>query len=94
MAEQLGLDLPSVAALGREDFLVAPSNALAMAMIDAWPNWQGGKLVLSGPEGAGKTHLAHVWAQRSGAKLIPVRTSAKRPFPRWPKARSRSKTCP
>jgi chromosomal replication initiation ATPase DnaA len=69
MAEQLGLDLPSIAALGREDFLVAPSNALAVALIDAWPNWPSGKLVLSGPAGSGKTHLAHVWAARSGASI-------------------------
>lgn len=69
MAEQLGLDLPSIAALGREDFLVAPSNALAVALIDAWPDWPSGKLVLSGPTGSGKTHLAHVWAARSGAGI-------------------------
>lgn len=70
MAQQLGLNLPSVPALGRDDFLIAPSNALAVALIDAWPNWQGGKLVLSGPAGSGKTHLAHVWAARSGARII------------------------
>lgn len=70
MAEQLGLDLPGKPALGRDDFLVAPSNALAVALIDAWPNWQGSKLVLSGPIGAGKTHLAHVWAARSNARIV------------------------
>lgn len=73
MAEQLGLDLPGIPALGRDDFLVAPSNALAVALIDAWPDWQGGKLVLTGPRGSGKTHLAHVWAARSGAALLPAR---------------------
>lgn len=72
MAEQLGLNLPGVPALGREDFLVAPSNALAVALIDAWPDWQAGKLVLTGPLGSGKTHLAHVWAARSGARLLPA----------------------
>lgn len=76
MAEQLGLDLPGIPALGREDFLVAPSNALAVALIDAWPGWQAGKLVLTGPHGSGKTHLAHVWAARSGATLLPARRIA------------------
>ncbi|XDA97523.1 chromosomal replication initiator DnaA [Sulfitobacter sp. LCG007] len=70
MAEQLGFDLPGVPALGRDDFLVAPSNAVAVAMIEAWPQWAGGKLLLSGPKGAGKTHLVHVWASRSAARVI------------------------
>ena len=70
MATQLGFDLPVRPALGRDDFLVAPSNAVALAMIDGWQTWPGSKLVLSGPEGAGKTHLTHVWAAEAGAKII------------------------
>lgn len=70
MAEQLGLDLPSRTALGRDAFFVAPSNAMALALIDTWPAWAGGKLVLTGPVGAGKTHLAHVWAAVAGATII------------------------
>lgn len=70
MAEQLGFNLPVRTALGREDFVVAPSNAVALAMIDA--PWPQGKLVLTGPEGAGKTHLAHVWAKSSQARIIPA----------------------
>ena len=70
MAQQLGLDLPSRTALGRDAFFVAPSNAAALSMIDNWETWAGGKLVLTGPAGAGKTHLAHVWADISGARII------------------------
>lgn len=70
MAVQLGLDLPVRAAHGRDDFLVAPSNAMAVAMIENWRNWSGAKMVLSGPRGAGKTHLTHVWAQDAGAQII------------------------
>lgn len=69
-AEQLGFDMAGRGALGREDFLVAPSNALAIALIDAWPGWSAGKLLLTGPQGAGKTHLVHVWAARSGARIL------------------------
>jgi chromosomal replication initiation ATPase DnaA len=76
MTRQLGLDLPSVPALGRADFLVAPSNAVALAMIEDWPNWRAGKLLLCGPEGAGKTHLAHVWASETGARILPARALA------------------
>ncbi len=81
MPKQLGFDLPSTPALGREDFLVAPSNALAVALIDTWPNWSAGKLVVTGPEGSGKTHLAQVWSGRSGAQLIEANALAKADIP-------------
>jgi chromosomal replication initiation ATPase DnaA len=70
MSEQLALDLPVRTARGREAFFVSPSNATALALIDRWPRWPGGRLALTGPEGAGKTHLAHVWAERSGAHFV------------------------
>lgn len=72
MAEQLSFDLPSKPALEREDFFVAPSNAMAVALLDPAFHWPSGKLVLTGPKGAGKTHLAHVWARQSGAWIIPA----------------------
>ena len=70
MSRQLGFDLPSVAALGREDFFVSPANAMAVAMIDAWQTWSGHKLALIGPEGSGKTHLVHVWAEAAQALIV------------------------
>lgn len=70
MATQLGLDLPVRTARGRDDFLVAPSNAMAVAMIENWRNWSGAKMVLTGPEGAGKTHLTHVWADAAQATIV------------------------
>ncbi|MCP4208764.1 MAG: chromosomal replication initiator DnaA, partial [Shimia sp.] len=39
-------------------------------LVDLWPNWAGGKLVLSGPAGAGKTHLTQVWAALSNAQVV------------------------
>jgi chromosomal replication initiation ATPase DnaA len=67
---QLAFDLPGRAALSRADFLVAPSNALALQAIDRWQDWPGRKLVLIGPAGAGKTHLAHIWADMAGAAIL------------------------
>lgn len=72
MPRQLSFDLPAKTALGREDFFVSPANALAVAMISA-TSWPGNKLVLSGPAGAGKTHLAHVWAAETGGRIIQAR---------------------
>jgi chromosomal replication initiation ATPase DnaA len=67
---QLVLDLPARPALGRADFFVSPANELALAQVDAWPGWPGGRLAVAGPPGAGKTHLVHVWAARSGAAIL------------------------
>ena len=57
-------------ALGREDFLVAPCNEAAVAWLDRWPNWPGPALVIHGPPGSGKSHLAEVWRRRSGAEAV------------------------
>jgi chromosomal replication initiation ATPase DnaA len=73
MAEQLSFDLPCVTALGREDFMVAPSNAIAVAMIENWQAWTGRKMALTGPLGSGKTHLVQVWATASGATVVQAR---------------------
>ncbi|SDF82469.1 DnaA regulatory inactivator Hda [Limimonas halophila] len=67
---QLPLDLPHRPALGRADFLVAPANEVAVAWLDRWPEWPGSVLVLTGPAGSGKTHLAAVWQRMSGAVAL------------------------
>lgn len=67
MPEQLTFDLPVRTALGRGDFFVSEANRLAVARIDDTGGWPSGKLVLVGPEGAGKTHLGRVWAEANGA---------------------------
>ena len=72
MAEQLTLDLPVRTALGREDFFVSTANEAAIARIDATESWPGRKLILVGPSGAGKTHLAHVWADAEGGHVMGV----------------------
>lgn len=69
-SDQIPLPLPALEALGREDFFVSPANALAVAQIEAWRDWPARKMVVSGPEGSGKTHLAHVWASLAGARIV------------------------
>ena len=67
---QLSLDLPFRTALSRGDFAVAECNALAVGWIDRWPDWPGAGLILHGPEGCGKSHLAAVWQASSGAVAL------------------------
>lgn len=70
LAKQLAFDLQLRPALGRDDFLVTSSNSAAVALIDQWPNWQSHAAVLVGPPGSGKSHLAEVWRQVSGAGVV------------------------
>lgn len=70
MAAQLPLDLPLHAALGRAEFAVSEANRAAMSLIEGWQAWPGGKLVLFGAQGSGKTHLASVWAELADAQII------------------------
>jgi chromosomal replication initiation ATPase DnaA len=71
---QLAFDLPGHEAMTREDFFVAPSNALALQTVDLWQHWPGRKQLIVGPEGAGKTHLVRIWSALSDAVILPAET--------------------
>ncbi len=71
-ARQLTLDLGRRPALGRAAYLVSPANAEAVAMVEDWPAWPAGRLALTGAAGAGKSHLARVWAEMAGARILPA----------------------
>lgn len=63
---QIPLSFPVVASMAREDFLVSESNREALAWVERWPDWGAPVLYLYGPEGCGKTHLAHIWKGMAG----------------------------
>jgi len=67
---QLAIDLPHRPALGRADFLVSECNAAALGWIERWPQWPAPVLVLHGPAGSGKSHLAGLWLGRSGGVAV------------------------
>jgi DnaA regulatory inactivator Hda len=79
--DQLPLPLPARAALGRDEFFVSSANAMAVALVESWQMWSAGKMALCGPAGSGKTHLAHVWAKLSGARIVPARGLSKAEVP-------------
>jgi chromosomal replication initiation ATPase DnaA len=70
---QLALALPHAESFAREDFLVGEPNYSALATIERWPDWPGRALLLIGPEGSGKSHLAGIWAEIAGARRIAAR---------------------
>ncbi|HLG85179.1 MAG TPA: DnaA/Hda family protein [Bradyrhizobium sp.] len=66
---QLAFVLPHEESLTRDNFLEGPANEAALALIEAWPEWPGRTIWLAGPEGSGKSHLAAIWADASGARI-------------------------
>ncbi|MDS9468290.1 DnaA/Hda family protein [Paracoccus sp. MBLB3053] len=70
MQSQLALDLTIPPALSRDDFLTTTANRDALAMLDEPNRWPGGRLLLIGGAGAGKSHLARFWAEENGAPII------------------------
>jgi chromosomal replication initiation ATPase DnaA len=70
---QLVLALEHEESFAREDFLEGPSNAAGLALVESWPDWPNRVMALIGPEGSGKTHLAAIWAEMSGARRLAAR---------------------
>jgi chromosomal replication initiation ATPase DnaA len=73
---QLALTLEHAESFAREDFLTGPSNEAALTLIERWPDWPGRAVLLVGPEDSGKSHLASIWAQLSGARIAAARSLA------------------
>lgn len=67
---QLPLDLAHQVGRSRDELVVSPSNAVAVSLIDRWPDWPASLMILAGPAGAGKSHLASIWAEKSEATRL------------------------
>jgi chromosomal replication initiation ATPase DnaA len=70
LPRQLVFALDHRESFDRADFLVSDSNRAALHLIDRWPDWPASTVALVGPEGAGKSHLAAVWAAAAGARVM------------------------
>jgi chromosomal replication initiation ATPase DnaA len=71
---QLAFALPHAESLTRDNFLEGPANAAGLALIDSWPDWPNRIMLLVGPEGSGKSHLAAIWAEQAGARSASAHT--------------------
>jgi chromosomal replication initiation ATPase DnaA len=70
---QLAFALPHAESLTRDNFLEGPANAAGIALVNAWPEWPNRVMLLVGPEGSGKSHLATIWAEQAGARSTTAR---------------------
>jgi chromosomal replication initiation ATPase DnaA len=69
---QIPLDLAHTTGLSRDELVVCKSNASAVSLIDSWPQWPANFMIVAGPPGSGKSHLASIWAERAGAMRIAI----------------------
>src|ERR1700716_2626386 len=65
---QLAFALPHAESLSRDNFFEGPANAAGLALVDSWPEWPNRIMLMVGPEGSGKSHLAAIWADEAGAR--------------------------
>ena len=63
---QLPFELPHNASFDRADLIESDANQLAIEAIDSWPDWPHPVLLIAGPAGSGKTHIAEAFAAMSG----------------------------
>ncbi len=64
---QLPMQFKPVEARSHEDFVVTAANEAAANAVLAWPDWHSPVMLLAGPVGSGKTHLATIWRERCAA---------------------------
>lgn len=66
-AEQLPLELAHDASRSRDDLVISDPLTAAVTIIDRWPDWKSPVVILCGPRGAGKSHLASIWRHQADA---------------------------
>lgn len=71
---QIPFNLVPAPRYSRAAFTATAANRSALAFVENWPQWPAQRLLLVGPAGSGKTHLAHIWAEKAGAQFIDART--------------------
>ena len=70
MSRQLSFDWPPRVTFGADAYFVSDANRAAFELVTSPDRWPQRRLVLAGPQGAGKTHLARLYADRFGARVL------------------------
>lgn len=83
---QYVLEFPVLQSRSAEDFVIGRCNQVAASLIRAWPDWPSHTLILAGPEGSGKSHLAAIWAEAAGAAVLSGKALSRAKVPALGKA--------
>lgn len=67
---QIPFVFPSLPDFSFDSFLVSNSNKEAFQWIQAWPEWKVPFVLFWGPKGSGKTHLLHLWLEKTSGILL------------------------
>lgn len=67
---QLVMPFAPAASFETADFIRGNANEEALSLMERWPDWPYSIVLVHGPHGSGKTHLAHVFAHRAHASFI------------------------
>jgi len=72
LTQQLPLEFKHDPASSRDALIVSDRLNAAVAIVDRWPDWPSPVVILAGPTGSGKSHLASIWAARVGARAVDI----------------------
>lgn len=70
LRDQLPLPFKHLPQFHQHSYVVGEGNKLAFQWLQEWPNWSTPGLVIHGPIGAGKTHLAYIWQNLAKATYL------------------------
>ncbi|MEH3046744.1 HdaA/DnaA family protein [Sphingomonas adhaesiva] len=70
MTDQIALPLAWPADARDGEFVVGPSNAAAVRLLDRWAAWSVRTALLAGPPRSGRSLLGRIFAARSGGTVI------------------------
>lgn len=68
--QQLLLDLSLKPNYSEIDYVKSPCNWEAAQWVHRWPEWPMKMIAIYGEPGCGKTHLAHIWQGKTGARFL------------------------
>ncbi len=66
---QLFFPFSSTSSYSLGDFFVSDCNVEAFECVMQWPSWPSLGMMIVGPHGSGKTHLAHLFQEKSKAQF-------------------------
>ena len=81
-SKQLLLNLRTLPALGREDYIVSKINEEVVLWLDTWPNWTDLGFIVCGPTGSGKSHLASALQTLSKGAIIEAKNLTENKIPK------------